>query len=78
MELAKDVFLSDHRAPYLALTLASRDLAAHSLLSDLSSDEREQVHAVLANAAATIADLLRAACARREPSPCTASFGCGT
>jgi hypothetical protein len=78
MELTKDVFLSDGRAPYLVLTLASRDLAAHSLLTALPPEDRARVHAVLAEAAGTIVKLLGPAWERHEPTAGTDSFGCGT
>jgi len=78
MELAKDLFLTDARAPYLALVLGSRDLDAHRLLSALTPDEERALHAALATAAASVREVLAAAWARQAPEPGTTSFGCGT
>jgi hypothetical protein len=78
MELTKDLFVSDGRAPHLTLTLGSRDLTAHALLTALSTDERAQVHHALSTAAAVIVGLLGPAWTRHEPAAGTSSFGCGT
>ena len=78
MEVAKDVFLTDGRAPYLTLTLASRDLAAHGLLTELPADDLARLHAVLAEAAAAVRALLGSAWQHHQPPPGSADFGCGT
>ena len=39
MDITRDVFLSDARTPYFTLTLTSRDLQSHSILSSLTPDE---------------------------------------
>jgi hypothetical protein len=78
MELAKDVFLTDARAPYLSLVLASRDLDAHRLLSGLTADEELALHEALAASASAVRDLLAAAWSRHAPDAATQSFGCGT
>lgn len=78
MELAKDLFLTDARAPYLSLVLASRDLDAHRLLSALSAEEELALHAALAASAASVREVLAAAWARHAPEAGTQSFGCGT
>ena len=78
MELAKDVFLTDARSPYLSLLLASRDLEAHRLLSGLTAEETAALHAALADGAAAVRDVLATALARQSPKAGTTSFGCGT
>jgi hypothetical protein len=78
MEFTRDVFPTDDRAPYLTLTLASRDLTAHNLLTALPAEERERIVEALSVAATTIIEVLRRA--RRQPATHrgAASFGCGT
>jgi hypothetical protein len=78
MELAKDLFLTDARAPYFSLVLASRDLDSHRLLSGLTPEELAAVHAALAAGAASVRAALVDAWTRRGPEAGTASFGCGT
>lgn len=78
MELAKDLFLTDARAPYLSLALISRDLEAHRLLSGLTADEQLALHTALAAGAASVREVLAAAWARHAPDATTQSFGCGT
>ena len=78
MELAKDLFLTDARAPFLSLLLVSRDLEAHRLLSGLTADETTALHAALADGAAAVRAVLATAWARQAPEAGTASFGCGT
>ena len=78
MEISKDVFLTDNRAPYLSLVLASRDLAAHRLLTGLTDGEREDLHRTLADSAAAVRQMLRTAWTRLEADATTSSFGCGT
>jgi hypothetical protein len=78
MEITRDVFPTDDRAPYLTLTLSSRDITAHNLLTGLRADEREKIAEALAAAAATIVDVLRNAGRHRGPHAGSTSFGCGT
>jgi hypothetical protein len=78
MEISKDLFLTDSRTPYLSLTLGSRDLSAHRLLSGLNASERDELHRTLADSSAALQEILRAALARIEPDKTTDSFGCGT
>jgi hypothetical protein len=78
MELAKDLFLTDARSPFLSLVLASRDLDAHRLLSGLSDEEDLALHEALAAGAASVRQVLEAALARQAPDATTLSFGCGT
>jgi hypothetical protein len=78
MEITRDVFPTDDRAPYLTLTLASRDLAAHNLLTGLQADERERIAEALSVAAATIVNVLRGAHHRPAAHRGSGSFGCGT
>ena len=78
MELAKDLFLTDERAPYLSLVLASRDLDSHRLLSGLTPEELTTLHAALAAGAESVRAILAQALSRRGPESGMASFGCGT
>ena len=78
MEIAKDIFLTDAREPYLTVTLASRDLLAHRLLSALSQDERDRLNQVMLDQAAAIRTLLQESLANQHPDATTTAFGCGT
>jgi hypothetical protein len=78
MELAKDLFLTDERAPYLSLVLASRDLDSHRLLTGLTPEEIALLHSALAASAASVRALLADAWKRRGPEAGTTTFGCGT
>ena len=78
MELAKDLFLTDERAPYLSLVLVSRDLDSHRLLSGLSPEESAALHSALAASAATVRSVLGEAWKRLAPDAGTTTFGCGT
>jgi hypothetical protein len=78
MDITRDLFLTDARTPYFTLTLASRDLQAHSILSSLTPDEHEQVADALTAAALTVVEVLESARSRDRASAETASFGCGT
>ena len=60
MEITRDLFPTDERVPYLTLSLASRDLASHNLLTSLTPAEREQSGAALSAAGAAIVRVLRA------------------
>ena len=50
MEIARERFLDESRLYYLTLSLRSRTTEMHSVLTALSSNEREAVSAVLARA----------------------------
>ena len=50
MEIARERFLDDSRSYHLTIGLRSRTTAAHSLLSALSPEEKEQVNAAIVNA----------------------------
>ena len=43
MEIARERFLDDSRSLHFTIGLRSRTTAAHSLLSSLTAEEREQV-----------------------------------
>ena len=47
MEIARERFLDDSRSYHLTIGIRSRTTAAHSLLSALSPEEREQVNAAI-------------------------------
>ncbi len=78
MDITRDVFPTDARAPYFTLTFASRDLQAHRLLSSLTPGEHERIADALTTAAAAVVDVLRVAHARDGSHKETTSFGCGT
>jgi hypothetical protein len=66
MEIARERFLDDSRQQHLTLTLRSRTTEAHSLLTALSSDERDAVSVALARAL----DEISAVVGRRlQPQP---------
>jgi len=50
MEIARERFLDDSRSYHLTIGIRSRASAAHSLLSALSPEEREQVSAAIVKA----------------------------
>jgi hypothetical protein len=78
MDITRDLFLTDARTPYFTLTLASRDLQAHSILTSLTPDEHEQVADALTAAALAVVEVLKTAQSRDRGSAETSSFGCGT
>jgi hypothetical protein len=78
MEIAKDLFLTDGRAPHLAIAVASRDLEGHRLLSALTGDERGELHRLMNEHGAAVRRLLGGVWARLAPDADTASFSCGT
>lgn len=59
MEIARDRFLDDSRTYHLTVGLRSRTTPAHSLLSALTPDEREQVSAVMVKALDQIEKIVR-------------------
>jgi peptidyl-tRNA hydrolase len=50
MEIARERFLDDSRSYHLTIGIRSRTTAAHSLLSALSPEEKEQVNAAIVKA----------------------------
>jgi hypothetical protein len=64
MEIARERFLDDSRLYHLTLTLRSRTTETHSLLTSLTSDERDAVSVALAKALDEIGTVI----ARRRPS----------
>ena len=65
MEIARERYLDDSRLYHVTLTLRSRTTEAHSLMTGLSSDERDAVGRVLAKAL----DEISAVVSRRLPRP---------
>jgi hypothetical protein len=59
MEIARERFLDDSRTYHLTIGLRSRTTAAHSLLTSLTPDEREQVSNAIVKAMDEIENLLR-------------------
>jgi hypothetical protein len=50
MEISRERFLDDSRTYHLTIGLRSRTTAAHSLLTALSPEEKEQVNAAIIKA----------------------------
>ena len=50
MEIARERFLDDTRTYHLSIGVRSRTTEAHSLLSGLTPDEREQVNGAIVRA----------------------------
>jgi hypothetical protein len=67
MEIARERFLDDSRVYHVTLTLRSRTTEAHSLLTELSQDERQAVGSALARAM----DEISAVVGRRLPARST-------
>jgi hypothetical protein len=59
MEIARERFLDDSRQYHLTLSLRSRTTEAHSVLTALSTDEREAVGVALARALDEISTIVR-------------------
>lgn len=59
MEIARERFLDDSEAYHLTIGVRSRTTAAHSLLSSLSAEEREQVSLALVAAMDRIHSILQ-------------------
>jgi hypothetical protein len=66
MEIARERFLDDSRLYHLTLMLRSRTTETHSLLTALTSDERDAVSLALAKALDEISAVVAR---RREPLP---------
>ena len=60
MEIARERFLDDSRSFHLTIGIRSRTAEAHSLLTSLTPDEREQVSAAMVKAMDRIEKILRA------------------
>lgn len=69
MEIARERFLDDSRRFHVTLTLRSRTTETHSVLTDLSSDERDAVAVALARALDEISVVLGARLPRPHDSP---------
>lgn len=78
MEITRDLFPTDERSPYLALTLASRDLASHNLLTSLGAAERERIGHALTTAGNAIVRVLRGLPEDAASAKDKTNFGCGT
>ena len=59
MEIARERFLDDSRAFHLTIGVRSRTTEAHSLLSALSPEEREQVSVAMVKAMDQIEKIVR-------------------
>jgi hypothetical protein len=59
MEIARERFLDDTRTYHLSVGLRSRTTAAHSLLSELTDDEKAQVSAAIVHALDEVEQILR-------------------
>jgi hypothetical protein len=59
MEIARERFLDDARTYHLTIGVRSRTTEAHSLLTALTPDEREQVNAAIVTAMDQIERIVR-------------------
>jgi hypothetical protein len=59
MEISRERFLDDGRTYHLTIGVRSRTTAAHSLLTSLTPDEREQVSNAIVKAMDQIEKILR-------------------
>ena len=59
MEISRERFLDESRSYHLTIGIRSRTTEAHSLLSALSPEEREQVSAAIVNAMDQIEKIVR-------------------
>ena len=59
MEISRERFLDESRSYHLTIGLRSRTTEAHSLLTALTPDEREQVNAAIVNAMDQIENIVR-------------------
>ena len=60
MEISRERFLDESRSYHLTIALRSRTTEAHSLLTALTPDEREQVNAAIVKAMDQIENIVRA------------------
>jgi peptidyl-tRNA hydrolase len=59
MEISRERFLDDSRTYHMTIGIRSRTTAAHSLLSALTPDEKEQVSAAIVKAMDQIEKIVR-------------------
>ena len=59
MEIARERFLDDSRTYHLTVGIRSRTSAAHSLLSELTDEERAQVSAAIVRALDEVERIVR-------------------
>ena len=59
MEIARERFLDDSRTYHLTIGVRSRTTEAHSLLTALTPDEREQVNSAIVKAMDQIERIVR-------------------
>ena len=59
MEIARERFLDDSRTYHLTIGIRSRTTEAHSLLSLLTPEEREQVNAAIVKAMDQIEEIVQ-------------------
>jgi hypothetical protein len=59
MDILRERFLDDSRTYHLTIGIRSRTTEAHSLLSSLTPDEREQVGAAIVKAMDQIEEIVR-------------------
>ena len=59
MEISRERFLDDGRTYHLSIGVRSRTTAAHSLLSSLTTDERQQVSDAIVKAMDQIEKIIR-------------------
>ena len=60
MEISRERFLDDSRSYHLSIGIRSRTTAAHSLLTALTPEEREQVSTAIVTAMDQIENIVRA------------------
>jgi peptidyl-tRNA hydrolase len=60
MEIARERFLDDSRSYHLTIGIRSRTTEAHSLLSALSAEERDQVSLAIAKAMDQVERIVKA------------------
>ena len=66
MEIARERFLDESRTYHLTIGVRSRTTAAHSLLSALTPDEREQVSTAIVKAMDQIEQIVRSHLSNRQ------------
>lgn len=59
MEIARERFLDDSRNYHLTIGVRSRTTEAHSLLSSLTPDEKDQINSVIVTAMDQIERIVR-------------------
>jgi len=59
MEISRERFLDESRSYHLTIGLRSRTTEAHSLLTSLTTEEREQVSAAIVKAMDQIEQIVR-------------------